>query len=205
MMDFRPPLTLEGRYLRLVPLVQGHVDGLVRAGKDPEIWRWMQYGYSGTPEGMQRLVELLLTRQSAGTDLAFTILLKPDDTPIGMTRYLGIDRANRNVEVGGTWLDSSLWRTPLNSDSKLRMLSNAFDTEGCARVQIKTDVRNIRSQRAIERLGAQREGLLRQHMVRFDGTFRDSVVYSILRAEWPETRQRLKKAVEGDWTPPARG
>lgn len=203
MMRFRPPLTMRGRRIQLIPLSRTHIAALVRAGKDPEIWRWMQYGYVGTEEAMGRHVDLLLARQSAGSDLPFTILLRPEDRPVGMTRYLGIDRPNRNAEVGGTWLDSDLWRSPVNSESKLLMLSNAFEVEGCERVQIKTDVRNVRSQQAIERLGAEREGVLRQHMVRSDGTLRDSVVYSILRSEWPAVRRRLEKVVERPWTRPA--
>jgi N-acetyltransferase len=201
-MEFRTPLTMNGRYIRLVPLVISHVEPLATAGSDPEIWRWMQYGYRGTLEGMGSLIVLLLDRQSAGTDLAFTVVLRPDDRPVGMTRYLGIDRANRNVEVGGTWLSSELWQTPVNTESKLLMLSNAFDREGCERVQIKTDVRNVRSQRAIERLGAHREGVLRRHMICADGTFRDSAVYSILRSEWSGVRRRVEKALERPWTRP---
>ncbi len=201
-MEFRGPITLQGRYLRLVPLLRSHIEPLARVGKDPEIWQWMSYGYCGTGEAMGRLVDLLLSRQSTGADLAFTVLLRPDDQPVGMTRYLGIDRPNRNAEVGGTWYSSDLWRTPVNTESKLLMLANAFDTEGCERVQIKTDIRNVRSQRAIKRLGAQREGVLRRHMVLSDGTFRDSVVYSIVRTEWPEVRRRLETALERPWVRP---
>ncbi len=201
MMDFRPPVTMEGRYIRLVPLTRDHIGPLARVGKDPGIWQWMPYGYRGTDESMGRLVDLILENQAAGTALAFTTVLRPDDQPVGMTRYLGIDRPNRNVEVGGTWLPPSLWRTPVNTESKLLMLNHAFE-EGCVRVQLKTDSRNVRSQHAIERLGSQREGVLRQHMVRADGTFRDSVVYSILRPEWPSVRSRLEEALQRPWSRP---
>lgn len=194
---------LEGRYIRLVPLTRDHAPALARAGQDPEIWQWMPYGYRGTEDGMAGLVGMLLDHQAAGTDLAFTTLLRPDDRPVGMTRYLNIDRPDQNVEVGGTWLASPLWRTAVNSDSKLLMLTNAFEAEGCQRVQIKTDVRNVRSQRAIERLGAHKEGLLRRHMIRADGTFRDSVVYSVIRPEWPEVRHRLETTLERPWVRPA--
>lgn len=203
-MEFRPPVTLEGRYIRLVPLLDTHVEPLAEAGRDPEIWRWLRDGDRSSAEPMRQLIDMLLARQSAGTDLAFTIQLRPDDQPVGMTRYVEIDRPNRNVEVGGTWISSSLWRTPVNSESKLLMLRNAFDAEGCERVQLQTDVRNLRSRRAIERLGAQREGVLRQHIVRHDGTLRDSVVYSILRPEWPEVRQRLETALGRPWNRPER-
>jgi len=199
MVELRTPFSMEGRYLRLVPLTRDHVALLAAAGQDPEIWHWMPYGNCGEEESMSRLVELLLGRQSVGTDLAFTILMRPEDRPVGMTRYLGIDRPNQNVEVGGTWLRSDLWRSPLNSESKLLMLGHAFESEGCERVQLKTDVRNVRSQRAIERLGARREGVLRRHMIRSDGSFRDSVIYSILRTEWPDVRQRLLETLERPW------
>ncbi|HLY76332.1 MAG TPA: GNAT family protein [Thermoplasmata archaeon] len=204
MMDFRPPVTLEGRYIRLVPLTRPHVEPLAQIGKDPEIWQWLPYGYCGTDEAMGRLVDLLLRRQSEGDDLAFTVVLRPDDQPVGMTRYLGIDRLNRNVEVGGTWFAPSLWRTPVNSESKLLMLGHAFGAEGCVRVQLKTDRRNLRSQQAIERLGSHREGVWRQHMLRSDGTFRDSVVYSILDTEWPTVRLRLERTLQRPWERPAR-
>jgi RimJ/RimL family protein N-acetyltransferase len=196
MMDFHPPLKLEGKYIRLVPLEPSHAEPLARAGKNPDIWKWISFGYLGTTES----IALLLSRQEEGTDLPFTVLLRPDDRPVGMTRYMAIDRPNRNVEVGGTWYARELWRTPVNTEAKLLMLRHAFDTEGCVRVQLKTDIHNLRSQRAIERLGAQREGVLRQHMVRSDGTLRDSVMYSILRAtEWPEVRQRLEVALQRPW------
>jgi N-acetyltransferase len=203
MMDFRTPVILDGRYIRLVPLVESHIDALAAAGESPEIWRWMSYGYSGTKQAMAVLVHLLLERQSDGTDLPFSIFLRSSNRPVGMTRYLGIDRPSRNVEVGGTWISPELWRTPVNSESKLLMLSNAFEAEGCERVQLKTDIRNLRSQRAIERLGALREGVLRHHMALADGTYRDSVVYSILRSEWPVAERRLRSSLDRPWARPA--
>jgi N-acetyltransferase len=194
---------MEGRYIRLVPLGRDHARPLAEIGTDPEIWKWMSVGFCGTPELMGRMVDRLLDGQNAGTDLPFTTVLRPDDRPVGMTRYLGIDRPNRNVEVGGTWIPQTLWRSPVNTESKLLMLGHAFDVEGCERVQIKTDLNNLRSQRAIERIGSQREGVLRRHMFRPDGTFRDSVVYSILRTEWPAVRRRLERALERPWERPA--
>ena len=201
-MEFRPPVTLDARYVQLVPLTHGHARALAHAGTDPEIWRWMRYGYLGNLETMAGTIDKMLAWQAEGTDLAFAILLKPSLTPVGMTRYLGIDRDNQVVEVGGTWLARSLWRTPVNTDGKRAMLSNAFDREGCERVQLKTDVRNVRSQRAIERLGAVREGILRHHIRLQDGTYRDSVIYGILRSEWPNVRQRLDDALRRPWNPP---
>jgi N-acetyltransferase len=202
MMEFRPPITLEGRNIRLIPLVPEHAGPLARFGRDPEIWKWMPYGYCGTVDAMDRLIRHLLENQDEGSALAFTTVLRPDNLPVGMTRFLGIDRPSRNTELGGTWLPPTLWRSVVNSESKLLMLSHAFEVEGCVRVQIKTDLRNLRSQRAIERLGALREGVLRQHMIRADGTFRDSVVYSILRTEWPAVRRAIEASVNRPWARP---
>jgi N-acetyltransferase len=202
MMEFRTPVTLEGRYIRLVPLTRDQIPALVAAGKNPEIWQWLPYGYCGTEDSMGRLVDLISRRESAGIDLAFTTVLRPEDRPIGMTRYLNIERENSHVEVGGTWIDPQFWRTPVNTESKLLMLAHAFDAEGCQRVELKTDNRNLRSQRAIERLGAQKEGVLRQHMIRADGTFRDSVIYGIVRSEWPAVRRRLEAALDRPWYRP---
>ena len=202
MVEFREPISLDGEHIRLVPLLRSHAESLASAGRDPEIWQFMRVGNCGTPEAMGRMIDLLLERQAAGVDLPFTVVLRPDDRPVGMTRYLDIDRPNRNVEVGGTWYSRDLWRTAVNSESKLLMLGHAFEAEGCERVQLKTDLRNLRSQRAIERLGAVREGVLRQHIVLPEGKLRDSVVYSVLRPEWPAVRARLKSALERPWSPP---
>ncbi len=160
---------------------------------------------------MTQVVDRLLERQAEGTDLPFVVLRKPEAVPIGMTRFLDIDRANRNVEVGGTWYDSVYWRTPINTDAKLRLLGYAFEVERVVRVQLKTDLRNVRSQRAIERLGAVREGALRHHRILRDGSLRTSVYYSILEEEWPDVRHRLELALQRPWNgtapvpPPAVG
>ncbi len=204
MMEFHPPVTLEGRYIRLVPLDRSQVPALACAGAEPTIWTYIRAGDRSRPERMAGMVEELLAKQAAGIDLPFTTLLRPSEVPVGMTRYLDIDRPDRNVEVGGTWLRPELWRSPVNTESKLLMFSHAFDDEGCERVQIKTDVLNVRSQRAIERLGAVREGVLRRHILRPDGRFRDSVVYSVLRSEWPTVKARLLGFLERPWQPPER-
>ncbi len=196
---FRPPVTLEGRFIRLVPLEPGHVAGLARAGRDPEVWRYLPYGPRTDPDRMAELVAMLLGRQSAGTDLAFTIQLRGDGALVGMTRYLSIDRENSCVEIGGTWVSPAWSRTPVNTESKRLLLGHAFEAEGVHRVQLKTDLRNERSQRAIERLGATREGILREHFRLPSGYHRSSVLYSILADEWPSVRARLDGYLRRPW------
>ena len=199
---FRPPIELTGRFVRLVPLARAHAVPLAAAGADPEIWTYLPYRAAGDEGAMRRLIDLLLERQASGTDLAFTILLPPDHRAIGMTRYLEIDRSHRRVEVGGTWLGRAFWRTPVNTDAKRLLLAHAFEKEGANRVQFKTDLRNLRSQRAIERLGAVREGVLRDHMIMPDGVVRSSVLYSVVAQEWPAVRARLDAALDRPWAPP---
>jgi N-acetyltransferase len=197
---FCQPLRLEGRLVALVPLERAHAEGLARAGADPEIWRFMTVGPRGTLPAMVDLIDLLLQRQADGTDLAFTVVDRVDGSPIGMTRYLEIERAHRRVEIGGTWYAPAYQRTPVNTECKRLLLGHAFDVEGAQRVQFKTDLRNIRSQRAIERIGATREGVLRDHVLLPDGYLRSSVVYSVIRSEWPAARARLDAMLQRPWS-----
>ena len=143
-----------------------------------------------------RMAQSKLARQERGTDLAFTVVRREDGRPVGMTRFLDIQREHQTVEVGGTWFSRNLWGSGVNPESKRLMLGYAFDTEGCHRVQLKADQRNLRSLRAIERLGAVREGVLREHLVNTDGHRRSSVYFSILASEWPKVRARLDAALE---------
>lgn len=189
-MELRPPLTLVGRQIRLIPMEIGHAEALARAGNEPEIWRFLPYGPCTNAASMAELIDTLLSRQAAGTDLAFTVV-SADGTPVGMTRYLEIDRVHRRLEIGGTWYASAFRGTTTNTEAKLLLLRHAFEAEGANRVQFKTDLRNLRSQRAIERLGAVREGVLRDHVVMPDGYLRSSVLYSIVAPEWPAVRDRL--------------
>jgi RimJ/RimL family protein N-acetyltransferase len=199
---FRPPVRLSGRFVELVPLERGHVDALAHAGRDPRIWEFMKFGPRTTREAMAELVDSYLDRQRMGIDLAFTILRKETGVPVGMTRYLDIDRTNQWVEIGGTWLDTDYWRTPFNTEAKFLMLTHAFEVERVHRVQLKTDIRNTRSAAAIERLGAVKEGVLRDHMVLPSGHVRSSVYYGILAAEWPQVRTHLEEFLARPWAPP---
>src|SRR5260221_8471640 len=141
---------------------------------------------------------VLLGRQTRGTDLAFAVVHLASGRAIGASRYLNIEPAHRSLEIGGSWYGRAYQRTAVNTEAKYLLLSHAFDTLGCIRVQIKTDVRNERSQRAIERLGAVREGVLRHHMIMPDGHVRDSVYYGILAEEWPAMKARLEGMLARD-------
>ncbi|HKN06607.1 MAG TPA: GNAT family protein [Thermoplasmata archaeon] len=199
--QFRPPVTLRGRYLELVPLERAHAAGLADAGRDPEVWRYLRIGPGHPPSvaEMETFIDQLLEFQAAGELLAFTMVLLPERPLVGIIRFLDIDRANQRVELG-TWLDSRYWGSPLNAQAKLLMLAYAFEEEGVHRVQLKTDSRNLRSQRAIERLGAVPEGSLREaHLVRND-YFRTSLYYSILAPEWPGVKRRLEERLAIPWT-----
>jgi RimJ/RimL family protein N-acetyltransferase len=202
-MLFRPPVTLMGRTVELAPLSFVYEEDLVQAGQDPEVWRFMRTGDHSSPARMHELVAETLAWQGQARDLAFVILRLPERTAVGMTRFLDIQREHRSVEIGGTWLDRRFWgTTPYNTEAKYLLLRHAFEAEGCLRVQIKTDLRNLRSQRAIERLGAVKEGVMRKHCLLPDGHVRDSVFYSILTEEWPAVRARLETFLRRPGEPP---
>jgi RimJ/RimL family protein N-acetyltransferase len=190
---FRPPLHLRGDRVALVPLDPKHSESLVKVAGEPEIWRYFRGGNLEDRPAMDRYIQEMLRRQEAGTDLPFTILGLPEERPVGMTRFMEIDRENRGVEIGGTWLARPLWGTGINPEAKYLMLRYAFEEEGVIRVQIKSDARNLHSQRAIEALGAVREGVLRHQVILPDGFRRDSIYYSILAEEWPGVKRRLEQ------------
>jgi len=190
------PITLTGKLVRLEPLSPEHAAELAEAGKDESVWQYMRYGQVTTPEKMGWLVGLLLEWQERGTDLPFAVMHRESGRAIGMTRYMNISPADRNLEIGGTWYAPAFQRTGVNTESKYLLLGQAFEGLGCLRVQFRTDVRNLRSQQAIERLGARREGVLREHMILPDGTVRSSVFYSILKDEWPGVKARLEARLD---------
>ena len=193
------PITLTGRLVELQPLGPQHVKDLAEAGADPEIWKMMSYGMNNDIAGMTRFVRDAQDGQARGTDLAFAVIHRPSGKAIGSTRYLDIRREHRGLEVGGTWYAPEHRRTGVNTECKLVLFHHAFDTLSAIRVQLKTDLRNERSQRAIERLGAVREGLLRNHMILADGYQRTTVMYSITHDEWPEVRSRLEGWMSPEW------
>lgn len=190
------PVILTGKLVRLEPLTLAHAPDLSIAGKDPSIWQFMRYGQVDTVEKMQALIQYLLDGQTRGTDLPFAVIDLGSGKAVGMTRYMDIQLENRGLEVGGTWYAVSSQRTGINTECKFLLLRYAFEDLGMIRVQIKTDLRNERSQRAIERIGAVREGVLRDHMILPDGTVRSSVYYSILASEWPDVKQYITRLME---------
>jgi RimJ/RimL family protein N-acetyltransferase len=186
------PITLTGKVIRLEPLSFAHVPDLTLAGQDASIWRYMRYGDVTTEDAMRAWVSSLLDLQAAGTDLPFAVILVESGQAIGATRYLEIHREDRGLEIGGTWYGVQYQRTAVNTEAKFLLLKHAFEDLHCVRVQFKTDLRNERSQRAIERLGAVKEGVLRNQMVMQDGYLRNSVYYSIIVSEWLQVKARLE-------------
>ena len=186
------PVVLIGKHVRLEPLSEAHIPGLTVAGGDPSIWRYMLYGEVTSEEKMGDWVRDILSRKDAGTDQPFAVIQLASGKVAGATRYMEIRPAHRGLEIGGTWYGKEFQRTPVNTETKYLLLRHAFEVLGCIRVQLKTDLRNVRSQKAIERLGAVREGVLRNHMIVDGGLYRHSVYYSILDSEWPEVKARLE-------------
>jgi len=184
---------LAGKHVRLDPLTMDHIPALAEAGRDPSIWRYMVYGDLTTKKAMGRWVREMLNKQAEGTDLNFVVLLLQSGEIIGATRYLEMRPEHRSLEIGGTWYSPKCQHTVVNTECKYLLLEYAFEVLGCIRVQFKADARNERSLLAIERIGAQREGLLRNHFILPDGTIRDSVFYSILEGEWPGVKQHLEE------------
>lgn len=185
-------VTLLGKLVRLEPLTEAHIPGLVEAGSDPAIWRFMVYGDLSVPEKMAAWVKAQLAHKTQGSDLPFAVVLQEKDQVAGATRYLEIHRSHRGLEIGGTWYGATHQRTGVNTECKYLLLRHAFESLGCIRVQFKADSRNERSLRAIERLGAVREGILRNHMILPDGAYRHSVYFSILDTEWPAVKARIE-------------
>jgi RimJ/RimL family protein N-acetyltransferase len=186
------PITLSGKIVRLEPLSKKHVPGLTLAGQDERIWRYLPYGNIDTREKMARLVDSLLDLKIQGNDLPFAVIHLQTDQPVGCTRYMEISVENRKLEIGGTWYGVDYQRTGVNTECKYLLLKHAFEILGCIRVQFKTDARNHRSQKAIERIGALQEGVLRNHMILPDGHIRDSIFYSIIDTEWPMIKTKLE-------------
>jgi N-acetyltransferase len=185
------PVILTGQLVRLEPLSETHVPDLTRVAQDEDIWRYMLYPSVHNEAQMRDWVLDILTRQQRGTDLPFAVIHLSSGRAVGATRYLDIRPRDRGLEIGGTWYGTSYQRTGVNTECKYLLLQHAFEGLGCIRVQLKTDLRNERSQRAIERIGAAKEGVLRNHMILPDGVVRHSVYYSILDSEWPAVKQRL--------------
>ena len=187
------PVVLEGKHVRLEPMMEAHAPGLAEIGVGQTFWDFMVYGNINTVEDMANWVKDILSRAEQGTDLPFVVIHLASGRVAGATRYLNITPRDRGLEIGGTWYGPEFQRTPVNTECKYLLMRHAFETLGCIRVQLKTDLRNERSQKAIERIGAVKEGVLRNHMILPDGRIRHSVYYSILDTEWPEVKKKLEE------------
>ena len=194
------PVTLEGRYVRLEPLSMAHHAQLCEIGLAADIWRWTT-SIARTPEDMRTYIETALKWQSEGHALPFATLETASGRAVGSTRFGNIDRANRRVEIGWTWVALAWQRTPVNTEAKYLMLRHAFETWGCLRVELKTDALNERSRAAILRLGATEEGVFRKHMIVTGGRVRDTVYYSIVDDEWPAVKAQLEARLSRPYTP----
>jgi RimJ/RimL family protein N-acetyltransferase len=188
-MPWPDPVELRGEHAALVPLAPAHAAALADATRDGELWK-LWYTAVPAPEGMAAEIERRLGLQAAGSMLPFTVF-DATGTPVGMTTYMNIDATHRRVEIGSTWYARRVQRTPLNTECKLMLLRHAFEQLDCIAVEFRTHRLNTQSRRAIERLGAQLDGILRAHQRAADGTLRDTAVYSITAAEWPTVKSHL--------------
>ena len=188
------PLTLEGSFVRLEPIRREHADLFwdVAHNDLEDIFRWIPYSMK-TREDFQRLIDKAFTEQERGESIVFATVERASGRVIGSTRFMNIDRTNRRVEIGSTWIAPAWQRTAINTEAKYLMLRHAFEIWGCVRVELKTDALNQKSRTAILRIGAKEEGTLRRHVVTSTGRVRDSVYFGILDSEWPEVKARLEE------------
>jgi RimJ/RimL family protein N-acetyltransferase len=190
--EWRRDTVLTGHHVRLEPLDFAHEEPLWNASQDAEIWRWLPAPRPRTQQALRRIIHDALVERAEGRRLPFAVIDKKIGVAIGSTSFLDIEPAHRRIEIGWTWFGRDWWGTGRNEESKLLMLRHAFEILNAQRVSLKTDAENERSQRAIERVGGIREGTLRKHYVRPDGTSRNTVYFSVIDSEWPTVRDRLE-------------
>jgi RimJ/RimL family protein N-acetyltransferase len=189
------PAPLQGALLNLIPLDESHFDELHEAAQDKRIWQFYTGDWS-VRATFDRVYQSSLRQRDKGNEYPYVIVLKSTGKIIGSTRFLDIVKYDRRLEIGGTWYMPEYWATAINPECKLMMLTYAFETLDCHRVQLKTQHDNIRSRKAIEKIGGVYEGVIRQHMLKDDGTFRSSAYFSILIDEWTGVKERLQKLVQ---------
>lgn len=185
------PVTLQGQFVRLEPLSMDHLDALWAIGQDADLWKYMPY-HINTLDKMRTYLRTALDWQEIGTAVPFATIWQATQQVVGTTRFANIDTSNHRVEIGWTWIAAQWQRTPVNTEAKYLMLQHAFEKWHCIRVEFKTDELNTRSQQAIERLGAKKEGIFRHHMIVDSGRLRNSVYYSIINDEWPDVKAQLE-------------
>ena len=191
------PVTLQGGSVRLEPIRREHCQPLWESAKNSadEIFRWIPYPMRSLAE-FETWTEKAFAEQDRGESLVFTTIDQASGSPAGSTRFMNIDRSNRRVEIGSTWLAPRFQRTAVNTEAKYLMLRYAFETWNCLRVELKTDALNQKSRNAIARIGAKEEGTLRQHLITWTGRVRDTVYFSILEAEWPQVKRMLEEKLK---------
>jgi RimJ/RimL family protein N-acetyltransferase len=184
------PVTLQGEFVRLVPLALSHLDDLAEVGLDPALWIWIPTPVT-TREQMQAYIEIALDERARGIAIPFAIIDIASGRAIGSTRYATIDALHHRLEIGWTWVGRAFQRSPINTEAKFLLLQHAFETLGAHRVELKTDALNTQSRNAILRLGAKEEGVFRRHVVTQSGRVRDTVYFSIIDSEWATVKARL--------------
>ena len=189
-MTWLQSVTLRGGRVTLAPLETGHLDALREAVADGELWK-LWYTHVPPPDRMAAEIERRLKAQADGAMLPFTVIDNATGKPVGMTTYMNIDSANRRVEIGGTWYRRNVQRSDVNTQSKMLLLTHAFESLDCIAVEFRTHFFNHQSRKAIERLGAKLDGIMRNHQRAANGTLRDTCVYSIISSEWPTVKAHL--------------
>ena len=189
--DYPPtPVTLTGTHVQLVPMDILHLKGLQDAVRDGELWK-LWYTSVPTPEAMESWILKARQEQDLGVSTPFVVILRSENRIVGSTRYMNIEQDVRRLEIGTTWYSKSVQRSPVNTECKLLLLQHAFEEIKCLAVEFRTHRFNEASRRAISRLGALQDGILRNHRVTSDGSIRDTVVYSIIQNEWPSVKSNL--------------
>jgi RimJ/RimL family protein N-acetyltransferase len=191
------PFSLQGAYVRLQPLRAEHASLLWKIAEDhlASLFQWIPYQLSSLQD-FQEFNRQVLEEQRRGVSIPFATFELTSNEIVGTTRFMNMDLANRRVEIGSTWIAPRWQRTVVDTEAKLLMLCHAFETWNCLRVELKTDALNQQSRQAILRLGAKEEGVLRKHMLTWNGRQRDSVYFSILDTEWPEVKARLQSKLK---------
>ena len=187
------PVTLEGKVVRLDPIRSEHIEAFWDAAKDAldDIFQWIPYRMK-SKEDFQHVVDKAMAEQERGESMVFATVERSSGRVIGSTRFMNIDRVNRHVEIGSTWIAPAWQRSAVNTEAKYLMLRHAFEVWQCMRVELKTDALNQRSRNAILRIGAKEEGILRKLLITWTGRVRDTVYFSILDTEWPKVKARLE-------------
>ncbi|SOE58763.1 Protein N-acetyltransferase, RimJ/RimL family [Burkholderia sp. D7] len=189
------PVTLEGTYVRLVPLEREHQDALADAAADGELWK-LWYTSVPSPDTISAWMDTALGMRDSQGAQPFTIIDAATGDVVGSTRYMNVEPAHRRLEIGSTWYAKRVQRTAINTEAKLLLLSHAFDTLKTIAVEFRTHFMNRQSRAAIARLGAKEDGILRNHQIDRDGIYRDTVVFSIIESEWPAVRANLRGKLE---------